>query len=69
MEPAYAGGMGFGVTNCSPAQLSNFEFPDDSEELLNRPEFWAVSKDHDREPILNDEYKFYVSARGKVALF
>lgn len=44
-ESVYLGSMGVGVTSCDPSAIDPNELPDDSEQLLDRPEYWSVSKD------------------------
>ncbi|KAG8221979.1 hypothetical protein J437_LFUL003359 [Ladona fulva] len=46
-DPVYVGALAFGLTSCNPSQLPGFgaDLPDDSDLLLDRPEYWVVSKD------------------------
>ncbi|KAI8483079.1 E3 ubiquitin-protein ligase neurl1b [Branchiostoma belcheri] len=46
VTPRYLGGLAFGVTSCDPQLLNAFiDLPDDSESLMDRPEYWVIYKD------------------------
>nr|CAD7402812.1 unnamed protein product [Timema cristinae] len=44
-EPMYMGALAFGLTSCDPATLQGADLPDDCDVLLDRQEYWVVSKD------------------------
>ena len=44
-EDSYIGSLAFGLTNCDPGTFNVSELPEDSDLLLDRPEYWVVSKD------------------------
>ncbi|XP_046442442.1 protein neuralized-like isoform X1 [Daphnia pulex] len=67
-ESIYVGGMGFGFTTCNPASLSSTDLPDDADQLLDRPEYWVISKDVAHGPILGDEIEFHLSHSGEVTM-
>nr|CAG4650842.1 EOG090X03H5 [Simocephalus serrulatus] len=67
-ESIYVGGMGFGFTTCNPASLSSTDLPDDADQLLDRPEYWVISKDVAHGPILGDEIEFHLSHNGEVTM-
>ena len=64
IDRSYIGGLGFGVTACNPASITEAALPDDSDLLLDRPEYWVVNKDVCRNPEEGDELSFLVSAQG-----
>ncbi|CAH1783445.1 unnamed protein product, partial [Owenia fusiformis] len=66
LDRAYVGGMAFGLTACDPASLINVELPDDSDLLLDRPEYWVVNKDVCRAPEIGDELSFSMSNDGEI---
>ena len=67
-EGVYVGGMGFGFTTCNPASLSPSDLPDDADLLIDRPEYWVISKDVARGPALGDELEFHLSHAGQVTM-
>nr|CAG4643097.1 EOG090X03H5 [Ilyocryptus agilis] len=67
-ESIYVGGMGFGFTTCNPASLSPTDLPDDADQLLDRPEYWVISKDVAHGPMLGDEIEFHLSHNGEVTM-
>ena len=67
-ESIYVGGMGFGFTTCNPASLSPADLPDDADQLLDRPEYWVISKDVAQGPILGDEIEFQLAHNGQVTM-
>ena len=42
-EVSYIGSLAFGLTNCDPSTIDVRELPEDSDLLLDRPEYWVVS--------------------------
>nr|CAG4647769.1 EOG090X03H5 [Moina brachiata] len=67
-ESIYVGGMGFGFTTCNPASLAPVDLPDDADQLLDRPEYWVISKDVAHGPLLGDEIEFHLSHSGEVTM-
>jgi len=67
-ESIYVGGLGFGFTTCNPASLSPADLPDDADQLLDRPEYWVISKDVAQGPALGDEIEFHLSHNGEVTI-
>ncbi|KAK0396779.1 hypothetical protein QR680_001850 [Steinernema hermaphroditum] len=66
VEHAYSGSLAFGITSCDPSLISLSDFPDDSDELLERSEYWVGIKDVSAGPKIGDELKFCVSNAGEV---
>lgn len=64
-ESVYVGGLGFGLTSCDPNRISPRELPEDSDLLIDRPEYWVVSKDVANTPHQGDELSFMVNYNGK----
>ncbi|CAH1992046.1 unnamed protein product [Acanthoscelides obtectus] len=67
-EPMFQGCLGLGLTSCDPALLTAADLPDDSNCLLDRPEYWVVSRDIARHLHKGDEVSFCVSAEGEVRI-
>lgn len=67
-EPMYVGSLALGLTSCDPNHLQNSDLPDDSDLLLDRPEYWVVSKDFASSPIRRDEISFCVTHNGEVQI-
>ena len=44
-EDSYIGSLAFGLTNTDPGTFDASLLPEDSDLLLDRPEYWVVSKD------------------------
>ncbi|TMS36396.1 hypothetical protein L596_003571 [Steinernema carpocapsae] len=65
-ERAYSGSLAFGLTSCDPLRISVSDFPDDSDELLERSEYWVGIKDVSAGPNIGDELKFCVNSAGEV---
>jgi len=65
VDPAYTGGLAFGVTCCNPDTLRAEMLPDDSDLLLDRPEYWVVNKDVCAKAQVADELTFYLTEDGK----
>lgn len=61
----YLGALALGLTSCDPATLSPAELPDDSDLLLDRLEYWVVSKDVANCPQRGDELAFCITHAGK----
>ncbi|KOX72842.1 Protein neuralized [Melipona quadrifasciata] len=67
-EPMYVGALALGLTSCDPARLTPEDLPDDSDLLLDRPEYWVVSKDVASSPQPGDEIAFTVTHFGEVQM-
>jgi len=65
-ENMYIGSLAFGLTSCDPASLDTDSLPEDSDMLLDRPEYWVVSKDVANTPDVGDELSFSVNGDGTV---
>ncbi|XP_014669137.1 PREDICTED: protein neuralized-like, partial [Priapulus caudatus] len=65
-ESVYVGGIGFGLTSCDPNRISPRELPEDSDLLIDRPEYWVVSKDVANTPQQGDELSFMINYNGEV---
>ncbi|CAA9997552.1 unnamed protein product [Nesidiocoris tenuis] len=67
-EPMYIGALAFGLTSCDPASINPNELPDDSNQLLDRPEYWVVKKDVANGPRRGDELTFCITSDGEVQM-
>ncbi|XP_043480594.1 protein neuralized isoform X3 [Leptopilina heterotoma] len=67
-EPMYVGALALGFTSCDPSRLTFADLPDDSDLLLDRPEYWVVSKDVASSPQPGDEIAFTVTHYGEVQM-
>lgn len=67
-EPLFQGCLGLGLTSCDPAILQNSDLPDDSNFLLDRPEYWVLSKDFARNLNVGDEISFCIAPNGEVQI-
>ncbi|TRY74580.1 hypothetical protein TCAL_04597 [Tigriopus californicus] len=65
-EDSYIGSLAFGLTNCDPSSIDTRELPEDSDMLLDRPEYWVVSKDVANSPSVGDELSFGINPDGTV---
>ena len=63
-ENMYIGSLTFGLTSCDPASLEAAELPEDADMLLDRSEYWVVSKDVASAPDTWDELSFLVNNDG-----
>ncbi|VDN01049.1 unnamed protein product [Thelazia callipaeda] len=66
VESAYTGSMAFGLTCCDPVNLQGSTLPVDSDDLLERPEYWVGIKDVAAQPGIGDELSFWISEKGEV---
>ena len=64
VDKAYVGGLAFGMTACEPTDIVSDELPDDSDLLLDRPEYWVVNKDVCSSPEVGDELSFHMTEEG-----
>ncbi|KAJ8952958.1 hypothetical protein NQ318_006575 [Aromia moschata] len=67
-EPMFQGCLGLGLTSCDPSTLVQNDLPDDSNFLLDRPEYWVLSKDFARNLNKGDEISFCISPNGEVQI-
>ena len=67
-EQMYLGALALGLTSCNPAALQPGDLPNDSDFLLDRPEYWVVSKDIAAAPQRGDEIAFFVAPNGEVTI-
>jgi len=65
VERDYVGGLAFGMTSCDPNYLRGTDLPDDSDLLLDRPEYWVVHKDVCAKPEVGDELSFSLTSSGE----
>lgn len=65
MDASYTGGLTVGMTACDPLSLAIADLPDDSDQLLDRPEYWVVHKDVVTSAEVGDELSFSMSNDGK----
>lgn len=64
----YVGALALGLTSCDPASLQAGDLPGDSDLLLDRPEYWVVTKDVAANLNRGDEITFSVTANGEVQI-
>jgi protein neuralized len=67
-EPMFQGCLGLGLTSCDPGTLQSGDLPDDSNFLLDRPEYWVLSRDFARNLNKGDEISFSISPSGEVQI-
>ncbi|KAJ8943695.1 hypothetical protein NQ314_009668 [Rhamnusium bicolor] len=67
-EPMFQGCLGLGLTSCDPSTLTHNDLPDDSNFLLDRPEYWVLSRDFARNLNKGDEISFCISQNGEVQI-
>lgn len=65
-ERSYVGALALGLTSCDPSKLSQRDLPDDSDMLLDRPEYWVVSKDVAGSLRAGEDLVLSVTASGEV---
>ena len=66
VDPDFVGGLAFGMTACDPQTVKVQELPDDSDLLLDRPEYWVVNKDVCSSSEIGDELTFHLTEEGKI---
>ena len=66
IDPLFLGALAFGVTAANPAGLETNDLPDDCDLLLDRPEYWVVSKDVAASPAVGDKLSFTLTSQGTV---
>lgn len=67
-EPMFQGCLGLGLTSCDPGTLQSQDLPDDSNFLLDRPEYWVLSRDFARNLNKGDEVSFGILPNGEVQI-
>lgn len=65
IEEAFSGSLAFGLTSCDPIRVPASRLPIDSDELLERPEYWVCIKDVAAMPIVGDRLSFHLDAAGE----
>lgn len=65
IDASFSGSLAFGLTCCDPAVLRPDLLPDDSDLLLDRPEYWVVNKDVCAGPEVGDQLIFHLTKEGK----
>ncbi|KAK7080117.1 E3 ubiquitin-protein ligase neurl1b [Halocaridina rubra] len=65
-EAMYVGALAFGMTAANPAGLEPSDLPEDCDLLLDRLEYWVVSKDVAASPQAGDELAFALTHHGEV---
>ena len=65
-EESFIGSLAFGLTSCNPSAINVKNLPEDSDLLLDRPEYWVVVKDVASSPKVGDELSFRVNRDGSV---
>uniref|UniRef100_A0A915M0G8 NHR domain-containing protein n=1 Tax=Meloidogyne javanica TaxID=6303 RepID=A0A915M0G8_MELJA len=67
-EDAFSGSLAFGLTSCDPDQVPASHLPADSDELLERPEYWVCIKDVGASPQVDLDQPLspaeYIAMRG-----
>lgn len=64
----FTGSLAFGLTTADPDGLDVYELPDNSHDLLDRPEYWVAIKDVANRPQAGDEITFCITPRGEVQM-
>jgi len=64
IDASFSGSLAFGLTCCDPAALRTDLLPDDSDQLLDRPEYWVVNKDVCAGPEVGDQLIFHLTKEG-----
>lgn len=65
----YSGGLAFGMTSCNPSAINRSTLPDDSDLLLDFPDYWVVHKDVCIKPEISDELTFHLMVSGNLQCF
>lgn len=65
-ESTYIGSLSFGLSGADPRNVTSNSLPEDSELLLQRPEYWVLSKDVLANPHSGDEICFTLALDGAV---
>ena len=67
-EESFIGSLAFGLTNVNPASINVKNLPEDSDLLLDRPEYWIVVKDVANSPSTGMDLAFRINNDGSVEL-
>ncbi|KAK9884415.1 hypothetical protein WA026_007260 [Henosepilachna vigintioctopunctata] len=67
-EAMFQGCLALGLTSCDPSSLQSSDLPDDSNFLLDRPEYWVISRDFARNLNQGDEISFCIALNGEVQI-
>ncbi|XP_050420900.1 protein neuralized isoform X2 [Adelges cooleyi] len=62
----YVGSLSFGVTCCDPNSIGIGELPDDPNQLVDRPEYWVMSRNVAEDTKPGDVLVFSVNHNGEV---
>lgn len=68
VDPQYEGTLAFGLTSCNPTSIETVDLPEDSYLLLDRPEYWVITKDIAAELRQDDELMFSFDPSGQVKI-
>lgn len=67
-DDRFSGSLAFGLTSCNPASLRQTDLPDDADKLLDRPEYWVVTKNVSSSSRTGDEIALYIEPNGDVTI-
>ncbi|XP_045465468.1 protein neuralized isoform X1 [Harmonia axyridis] len=67
-DAMFQGCLALGLTSCDPSSLRSSDLPDDSNFLLDRPEYWVISRDFARNLNQGDEISFCIALNGEVQI-
>uniref|UniRef100_A0A914C7B4 Neuralized n=1 Tax=Acrobeloides nanus TaxID=290746 RepID=A0A914C7B4_9BILA len=65
-ETAFTGSLAFGLTSCDPIHVPASRLPIDTDELMERPEYWVSIKDVAASPAPFDILTFSIDSTGQV---
>ncbi|CAG5057680.1 unnamed protein product [Parnassius apollo] len=65
-ESEFDESLAIGLTSCDPATLRPRDLPDDSEQLLDRPEYWVFRRDSANDLGRGDELAVTLTVNGEV---
>ena len=63
-ETAFTGSLAFGLTSCDPIHVPASRLPVDTDELMERPEYWVSIKDVAASPAPFDILTFSIDSTG-----
>ncbi|GFS49950.1 protein neuralized [Nephila pilipes] len=64
-NPKYNGSLLYGITSCNPSTLNPNHFPENADDLLDRPEYWIVRNDSNCYEV-GDTIVYSISTEGEV---
>jgi hypothetical protein len=67
-ETAFTGSLAFGLTSCDPIHVPASRLPIDTDELMERPEYWVSIKDVAASPAPFDILTFSIDSTGVFCL-